>query len=130
MKVIVAFDGSDRSKKALFFVIRLIKSDDEIHLVTVIKEAPKSPEQVIIESEKKASEMQNEVIKELEGYRVVSKILESNEVAEALIQYCNNIGCDLIVSGSRGLTGIKKAILGSVSSELVSKANVPVLVVK
>ncbi|TRM80390.1 hypothetical protein DJ524_07805 [Sulfolobus sp. D5] len=74
--------------------------------------------------------MQNEVIKELEGYRVVSKILESNEVAEALIQYCNNIGCDLIVSGSRGLTGIKKAILGSVSSELVSKANVPVLVVK
>ncbi|TRM76847.1 universal stress protein [Sulfolobus sp. A20-N-F6] len=130
MKVVVAFDGSDRSKKALFFVIRLIKSDDEIHLVTVIKEAPKSPEQVIIESEKKASEMQNEVIKELEGYRVVSKILESNEVAEALIQYCNNIGCDLIVSGSRGLTGIKKAILGSVSSELVSKANVPVLVVK
>ncbi|TRM85884.1 universal stress protein, partial [Sulfolobus sp. E3] len=57
MKVVVAFDGSDRSKKALFFVIRLIKSDDEIHLVTVIKEAPKSPEQVIIESEKKASEM-------------------------------------------------------------------------
>ncbi|TRM80385.1 universal stress protein, partial [Sulfolobus sp. D5] len=43
MKVVVAFDGSDRSKKALFFVIRLIKSDDEIHLVTVIKEAPKSP---------------------------------------------------------------------------------------
>ncbi len=130
MKVVVAFDGSDRSKKALFFAMRLIKSDDEIHLVTVIKEAPKSPEQVIIESEKKASDIQNEVIKDLEGYKVVPKILESNEVAEALIQYCNNIGCDLIVSGSRGLTGLKKAILGSVSSELVSKANVAVLVVK
>lgn len=130
MKVVIAYDGSDHAKKALFFALRLIRAEDEIHLVTVVKEAPKSPEQVIIQTERKAMEMQNEVVRELEGYKVVSKILESNDVADAILHYCNNIGCDLIVTGSRGLTGIKKAILGSVSSELVSKSNIPVLVVK
>jgi nucleotide-binding universal stress UspA family protein len=36
----------------------------------------------------------------------------------------------MIVTGSRGLSKIKRAILGSVSSELVAKSPVPVLVVK
>ncbi|QGA55538.1 universal stress protein [Sulfolobus sp. E5-1-F] len=130
MKVIIAYDGSDHAKKALFFALNLIKKEDEIHLVTVVKEAPRSAEQVIIQSEQKAKQMQDEVVNEFGDYKIVQKILESNDVADAILQYCNNIGCGLIVTGSRGLTGIKKAILGSVSSALVSKSNVPVLVVK
>ncbi|MEM0165780.1 MAG: universal stress protein [Saccharolobus sp.] len=130
MKVVIAYDGSDNSKKAIFFALKLVKLEDEIHLITVVREAPRSPEQVIIQNEQKAMELQKEVIKELEGYKIVPKILESNDVSDAIIQYCGNIRCDLIVTGSRGLTGLKKVILGSVSNALVSKSNVPVLVVK
>ncbi|MEM3293340.1 MAG: universal stress protein, partial [Metallosphaera sp.] len=48
----------------------------------------------------------------------------------SIIDYCNKIECDLIVTGSRGLTGLKKVVLGSVSSSLVNKSSIPVLVVK
>jgi len=130
MKIVVAYDGSENAKRALFFVLKLIKKEDEINLVTVIKEAPRSPEQKIIQEREEALEKQKEVIKELEGYKVHSEILESADVAEAVIEYCNKINCDMIVTGSRGLTGLKKTILGSVSSSLVSKSKVPVLVVK
>jgi nucleotide-binding universal stress UspA family protein len=36
----------------------------------------------------------------------------------------------LIVTGSRGMTGFKKMLLGSVASGVVTYANCPVLVVK
>nr|WP_256201967.1 universal stress protein [Sulfuracidifex metallicus] len=59
-----------------------------------------------------------------------TKVLESNDVVGSIVEYCKQINCNLIVTGSRGLSGIKKAILGSVSSEIVSKSDVSVLVVK
>lgn len=130
MKVIIAYDGSEHSKKALFFALKLLRKEDEMHLVTVIREAPKSPEQKIIENETKAKEMLESVKPELEGFKVNTKILESADVADAIIEYCKQIKCDMVITGSRGLTGLKKAILGSVSSALVSKADFPVLVVK
>lgn len=130
MKVIIAYDGSEHSKKALFFALKLLRKEDEIHLVTVVREAPKSPEQKIIENETKAKEILESVKLELEGFKVKTKILESADVADAIIEYCKQIECDMVITGSRGLTGLKKAILGSVSSALVSKADFPVLVVK
>ncbi|BFH72761.1 universal stress protein [Sulfurisphaera javensis] len=130
MKILIAYDGSDHSKKAVFFTLNFIKKEDEIYLVTVIKEAPKSPEQKIIQAREEAEQKQKEVLKDLEGYKVTAEILESPDVSSALIEYCKKVNCNMIVTGSRGLTGLKKAILGSVSSELVSKSDIPVLVVK
>ncbi|MCQ2363854.1 MAG: universal stress protein, partial [Acidaminococcaceae bacterium] len=39
-------------------------------------------------------------------------------------------GCDLIVIGSRGLSGFAEFFLGSVSSEVAQLSTVPVLIVK
>ncbi len=130
MKVVLAFDGSEHSKKALKMAIMLLKKDDQLHTVTVLREAPRSPEQVIIQSEENAKKELEAVKESIKDIYVSTQILESNDVADSIIDYCKSIGCDMIITGSRGLTGIKKAILGSVSSELVTKANVPVLVVK
>ena len=38
--------------------------------------------------------------------------------------------CDLIVLGSRGLTGLKRLVLGSISNAVAAKARQPVLVIK
>ena len=130
MKIVVAYDGSEYAKRALYFVLKLIKKDDEISLVTVIKETPSSPEQKTIKEREEAIEKHKEIIKELEGYKVNTAIIEGSDVADTIIEYCNKINCDLIVTGSRGLTGLKKTVLGSVSSSLVGKSKVPVLVVK
>jgi Universal stress protein UspA and related nucleotide-binding proteins len=130
MKYVVAYDGSEYSKKAISFLPKILKKEDEVYLVTVVKEPPKSPEQKIIEERSKAEEVQKEIMKELSDFKVKADILESLDVPDAIIEYCSKIGCDIIVTGSRGLTGLKRIVLGSVSQAILNKSHVPVLVIK
>jgi len=50
--------------------------------------------------------------------------------ADEIIRLANIYQVDLIVIGSRGLTGINRILLGSVSSQVVADAHCSVLVVK
>jgi nucleotide-binding universal stress UspA family protein len=50
-------------------------------------------------------------------------------VAEAIIAEANGIGARAIVVGTRGLTGVKSLLLGSVSHALLQHADRPVIVV-
>ena len=51
-------------------------------------------------------------------------------VVKAIIQYAKKNKMDLIVTGSRGMSGFQKMLLGSVASGVVTYAHCPVLVVK
>jgi nucleotide-binding universal stress UspA family protein len=46
------------------------------------------------------------------------------------VKYAEDKEIDLIVVGTRGRTGIKKILLGSVASGVVTYAHCPVIVVK
>ena len=50
--------------------------------------------------------------------------------AKAILDYADEINCDLIIVGSRGLGGIRELVLGSVSHNVVQHAKVPILVIK
>lgn len=47
-----------------------------------------------------------------------------------IVKYAEEKEIDLIVVGTRGRTGIKKILLGSVASGVVTYAHCPVIVVK
>src|SRR5919199_2532736 len=51
-------------------------------------------------------------------------------VAEEIVSLAEEIGAGLIVVGSRGLGGIRRALMGSVSDSVVQHAHCPVLVVR
>ena len=51
-------------------------------------------------------------------------------VPEVICRIAQERACDLIVVGSRGLTGFKRLMLGSISNAVAAKAPCPVLVVK
>ena len=51
-------------------------------------------------------------------------------IASSIVSYCENRGVDIIVAGTRGKSGFKKLLLGSVASGIVTYAHCPVLVVK
>ncbi len=54
----------------------------------------------------------------------------NGQTVEAIIDYCEANACDLIVMGSHGRTGFKRALLGSVAEAVLRHANVPVMVVR
>ena len=51
-------------------------------------------------------------------------------VAEQIVNLAEEIGAGLIVVGSRGLGGMRRALMGSVSDSVVRHAHCPVLVVR
>ncbi len=65
-----------------------------------------------------------------EGVSAVGELIEAPSIVQALLDYATEQKIDLIVTGTRGMTGFKKLIMGSVSSGLVSHAECPVLVVR
>ncbi|WP_163537006.1 universal stress protein [Gracilibacillus sp. YIM 98692] len=50
--------------------------------------------------------------------------------SKEIVRFANQNEVDLIVIGSRGLSGIKKLVMGSVSHKVTNNANCPVLVIK
>jgi universal stress protein A len=50
--------------------------------------------------------------------------------SEAISRIARETGCDLIVMGTRGLTGLRHVVLGSVAERTLRGAHCPVLTVK
>ena len=61
--------------------------------------------------------------------QVVIQTIEGDP-AETLIDTAKDFGADLIVVGARGLGGVKRLLLGSVSEEVLRAARCPVLIGK
>ena len=63
--------------------------------------------------------------------RVITEvIISSRSVAADIIDYAENNNVNLIVVGTKGRTGFKKLLLGSVASAVVTYAHCPVLIVR
>ena len=56
--------------------------------------------------------------------------LRALPASEAVVKLAEDQGADLIVMGTRGLTGIKHVLLGSVAERTLRHATCPVLTVK
>jgi nucleotide-binding universal stress UspA family protein len=76
----------------------------------------------------------NEQTKKVEqdGGKVAEKHLRIAERyrAQQTFQAAEDIGAGLIVMGSRGLGGVRRALMGSVSDSVVRHAHCPVLIVR
>lgn len=57
-------------------------------------------------------------------------VIETGHPARAIISYVEDHDVDYVVMGSRGLTGIKRILLGSVAESVVRRSPVPVTVVR
>lgn len=62
--------------------------------------------------------------------QIKSEIISSTNIAEAIVDYAEEKNFKLIVIGTRGKSGFKKLLLGSVASSVITYAHCPVLVVK
>lgn len=51
-------------------------------------------------------------------------------IAQTINHYATELACDLVIIGSHGRTGLRKAVMGSVATEVIRQSTVAVTVVK
>ncbi len=142
-KILLASDGSEEAELALETAIDLTNNtNSELHVVTVegveyrhgydIPESGDLLQQTFKAIEREAQETLEEQVKQIEEARgtVAKAYLRMGRAAEEIVNLGEEIGAGLIIIGSRGRGGIRRALMGSVSDSVIRHAHCPVLVVR
>ncbi len=135
--IVVALDGSELSERVIQTLQELqLQPATKIILSHVIP-PPESSLEMIADRPQADIEAvpYRHIEKQLQSYQAnlpgESELeIVSGDPSEEIIRLANIYHADLIVIGSRGLTGLKRIIQGSVSSQVVEEAPCSVLVVK
>ena len=56
--------------------------------------------------------------------------LAYGDITEAILETAHSRQCDAIVMGSRGMTGLKRLMIGGISNAVAAKSHLPVMIVK
>ncbi|NJN85017.1 MAG: universal stress protein [Leptolyngbyaceae cyanobacterium SL_7_1] len=135
-KVLVAIDESDRSAQVVSGLHQLVlTSETTVILAHVI---PTTVESLDIASDRPVTELEDLSSAHLEQLKAYQMSLAcpsqlevvSGDPAEEIIRLAHIYQADLVVMGSRGLTGLDRVLQGSVSSQVVVEAPCSVLVIK
>jgi nucleotide-binding universal stress UspA family protein len=97
-----------------------------------IPEYGKLLEEAFQRLEQEAQEVLDGQVKKIEetGATVEMAHRRMGRPAQEIVALADEIGAGLIVMGSRGLGGVRRALMGSVSDSVVRHAHCPVLVVR
>ncbi len=140
-RILVGYDGSENSKRALRKATELAKvHGSELRIVTVedtvgyvpslssMMYPPNVRESLLEQGNALLKEALNSV-KEA-GIANVLGSVEEGSPADMILAYASDCKADLIVLGRRGIRGIERFLMWSVSSAVVSHSGFDVLVVK
>ena len=137
-KILVSIDDSERSFKALAHAARLAKvSGASLSTLYIIKPVAASPgaESAAEENSAKEAAHLESLHKKLEEYlpgitqESAFIIRRGKNIANIITAAADEIGCDLIVLGSRRLPGARSVIARSVTNAVISLCQRPVLIV-
>lgn len=138
--VLLATDGSDSAQRAAEHAVAQAQEfDATLHVVHAV--SPRITEvlssdsvgDLVRRSEEVGEELVEEVAQDARSNGVeVFTHVEQRAAHEAVLEYAEKNGIDLIVVGSRGKSekGLRDRLLGGVSTKVVYSADVPVLTVR
>jgi nucleotide-binding universal stress UspA family protein len=118
-------DLSEDSMAAFRVACGLVREGSRLIVLHVLEES-------LVASEGYLATLNNR-LRELEAPdpRVTLEIrLEQGHAAAEILRMAQEIGCDLIVMGTQGRTGLRRLLTGSVAEAVLRQARCPVLVVK
>ena len=140
MRILVGFDGSKNSKRALARAATLAKEHGSLLKIVVVVNSNS------IALAPMAPPIPPEVFEDLmnNGRRVLSEAMvaagdlvpevtgniEEGNPADCILRVAAKDSVDLVVVGRRGISGIERFLLGGVSSSVVAHSKCDVLVVR
>lgn len=142
-RILLAFDGSKEAYAATRATVEISNATGSVlHIVYGLNKEPwfAYPSQIIpamweenLEQTKRKARVwidQRAERVEAEGAKVEDVHLAFGKPDEVIVKLGEELEASLIVTGSRGLGGVKRALMGSVSDSVVRHAHCPVLVVR
>ncbi len=128
-KLLVAYDGSEESRKALKTALELsLKFGSEVHVLTII-ELPRFPAAVIevkatIERATRRIEKQHALAHMIAKARDVEIIcvIQPGSKVEKIVSYVEEKNCDGLLLGYKNHSGLLRSLRGSTAFEVVSRA--------
>ncbi len=145
-RILLAVDGSETSMKAANMAKMLAQAfDSEITIISVAHEPElhiftegaflpdvKEEQKKILEARKQACKKLAESLAEEKaekGIAVKFKVVDGRP-SDVIIKEADDGKYDIVVLGSRGLTGVKRFVLGTVSGKVANNSTCSVLIVK
>ncbi len=144
-KLLVAYDGSEASEKALQMAVKCANSEDEVTILTIIPAAlgesnftnmllPTIDLSTVVQSgsfKQKAMENITQKSKEIESeVEKVDVIVESGDPADEILINAKKLDVDIIIMGYKGYGKEGRFLLGSVTDKVVRHASKSVMVVR
>ena len=141
-KVLVALDGSEEATLAAATAADLAQSTgSELHLVNVrpmtmyidpSTDRARRIAEVEEAAKREAQEFLDAQLKQIQdaGGSVAQAHVRLGRPDEEIVGLADEIEAGLVVMGSRGMGGLKRLLMGSVSDSVVRHAHCPVLVVR
>jgi nucleotide-binding universal stress UspA family protein len=141
-KILLATDGSREANLAARTAVDLAdKTGSELHVAFILRTQDASEYDPMGFNTEKAHEVEikqmgqrllNEQVRLVEeaGGTVAGAHFRMARPDQGILAVGKDIGTGLIVLGSRGFGGVKRALMGSISDSVVRHAHCPVLVVR
>ena len=144
-KMLIAYDGSDASKKAIEMVSKCANKEDEVTLLTVVPAElsessftkmllPTIDLSAYVKSgsfKEKAKEFLNKIAKQIETeVSKVNVVAEDGDPADEILITAKKYESDIIIVGYKGYGKEGRFLLGSVTDKVVRHASVSVMVVR
>lgn len=137
-KILVAIDGSDESMDAADQAISISKEyNAELYALHVIRAdvdlfGPHETSEFMTNMRNEGEKYLNKVkLKANEkNIQIKTEFVSSMNISGGILDYAEENNFDLIVIGTKGRSGFKRLLLGSVASHVITYTHCPVLVVK
>jgi nucleotide-binding universal stress UspA family protein len=146
-KILVPIDGSKYSFKAAGYAVDMsLKYRSELTILSIVPLRIRYvdstgflgviPPTYFNKYKNEAAKWFNRITNNIKKDKLQVKKIKTDvittpiSVVSAILEYADKKDMDLIIVGTRGITGFKKMLLGSVASGLVTYAHCPVLVVR
>jgi nucleotide-binding universal stress UspA family protein len=134
--IVIAYDGSDPSKKAFEYALSLAEKYAASLAVLSIVRTPEVPDDVETEAIiDDANESYHREFEPLKARVAKTNIPTAFEVrvghpADQIVGFANEFKADLIVLGHRGRTEVERWLLGSISKRVLSYAHCSVFIAR
>ena len=133
-KILLATDGSEDAHLAARSAVNLAEgTGSELHVVYVAEHTVSTYyTEILEEAKREARELLDREVKQIEDYggEVEEAHVRFSHPDEKIVTLAQEIGAGLIAIGSRGLSPVRRLLVGSVSGFVVRHAHCPVMVVR